>query len=290
MEEMMSLPFVTGYAEQFYLIAEEGLIQACKDQADYWYIDGSLPSEYPDQWDAARIKTLKQQIDQSTAKPIFHGNFKLPLSSDVEEVRRISVKKVYEEIDLSAALSATLIIHGGSIVEPRLVTKAKQTGLENYLKSIDEIASYALSKGVVVLLENLSNYLNYRPFHYIFTTPAEYEYVFSQIEYENVFFFFDLGHGAICEGDPVSVIERFHKKIWGMSLSNNNGVQDQHLGLNQGILNYSDIIRSIIAKNWKGIIAFETRGKTLNQSIEELTNIYTQCLDTFLPVSAIAGV
>ena len=150
----MKLPFVSGYAEQYYLTTEEGLDQAILDKADYWYIDGSLPSEYPLNWISQRIDALNAKIEQFNVKPVFHGNFKLPLSSDVESVREISVQNVYREIDLSAELSAPLIVHGGAIVEPRLVIKAKKDGLSAYLKSIDSILTYATKKKVTILCLN----------------------------------------------------------------------------------------------------------------------------------------
>jgi len=138
--------FITAYAQQHYFLAEQGIAQAKKDGANYWYIDGSLPEEYPENWSNQRITSLVQQIQTYDIKPVFHGNFKLPLSSDVLEVREMAVKKVLSEIDLSAELSAPLIIHGGAIVEPRLVIKAKKEALDNYLRSLDIIVSYAEKK------------------------------------------------------------------------------------------------------------------------------------------------
>src|SRR3990167_6633403 len=234
--------YITAYAQQHYFLAEQGIMQAKNDCADYWYIDGSLPEEYPENWSDKRITALLQQIQIENVKPIFHGNFKLPLSSDVANVREVAVKKVLSEVDLSAELSAPLIIHGGAIVEPRLVIKAKKEALDNYLLSLDTIVSYAEKKGVTILLENLSNYKNYRPFHYIFTTWEEYKYVFDRIGDKHVNFFFDVGHGVICEGDPIAVIEEFHNKIWGMSFSNNDGIRDLHLGIHQGLIDYQKVV------------------------------------------------
>lgn len=271
----MNIKSITGYAQQQYFLAEQGLLQARNDGANYWYIDGSFPEEYPGNWSDERIKLLNQQVLLYNIKPIFHGNFKLPLASDVSEVREAAVRKVLSEVDLSSELDAPLIIHGGAIVEPRLVIKAKKEALDNYLRSLENIVSYAEKKKVTILLENLSNYKNYRPFHYIFTTADEYRYVFDRIGAENVHFFFDVGHGAICEGEPVSIIQEFHKRIWGMSLSNNDGVRDLHLGLHQGIIDYQQIVNAIIETNWQGVIAFEVRGRSFAQSVDDLTKLFT---------------
>lgn len=266
--------FATAYAQQLYLFAEEGIQQAKKDGADYWYIDGSFPEEYPQLWSDQRIHELNELIHELQVKPIFHGNFKAPLASDVEAIRQVAVENVFAEIDLAAKLSAPLIIHGGAIVEPRLVIKAKKEALDAYLRSLELIVNYAKKKNVMILLENLSNYLNYRPFHYIFTTPDEYRYVFDRIKDDNVKFFFDVGHAAICNGDPAAVIHEFHDSIWGMSLSNNDGVRDMHLGLDQGIISYENIVSKIIECQWRGVVAFEVRGREFNRNINDLNEIY----------------
>lgn len=266
--------FIQAYAQQHYLLAEQGLLQAKEDGANYWYIDGSLPEEYPDQWSDARIAALIQQIAEHNIKPIFHGNFKLPLSADVETVRQEAVKQVLAECNLAARLGAPLIIHGGAIVEPRLVIKAKKQALDNYLRSLNVIADYAERQNITILLENLSNYKHYRPFHYIFTTPEEYQYILERIDTPHVRFFFDVGHGAIGEGDPCAVIQQFHQRLWGLSFSNNDGVRDLHLGIHQGIIDYQQVVNTIIAVGWRGVLAFEVRGRSFAQSIMDVTQLF----------------
>lgn len=163
-------------------------------------------------------------------------------------------------------------MHAGAVVEPRLVTKTKKLALKNYANSLQELHEYADQKGVMLLLENLSNYKNYRPFHYIFTEVDDFDYVLSQIK--NAKFFLDIGHANIGEGSPGEAIKRFHKNIVGMSFSNNDGIRDQHLALGKGTINYKDIVSTILECNWKGIVGFETRGRELMRSIADLKEIY----------------
>jgi sugar phosphate isomerase/epimerase len=271
--------FVTEYGQQLYLSAEDGAIQANKDGATYWYIDGSFPEEYPEHWSDERIAALNKQVTELGVKPILHGNFKAPLASDVEDVRKAAVANVLKEVELASKLSAPLIIHGGAIVEPRLVLKAKKDALDQYVKSLQTIAAYAKEKNVIILLENLSNYLYYRPFHYIFTTPNEYRYVFEKITDTHVKFFFDVGHAAICEGDPVAVIEEFHERIWGMSFSNNDGVRDLHLGLDQGLISYQNVVNKLIECQWQGVIAFEVRGRDFSRNVRDLEALYKKAIE-----------
>jgi len=265
------LPFVRGYALQNYSPAEKGIIDAVQNTYHYWYIDGSLDSEIPKQWNSERIANIVKMIEQYKVYPIYHGNFKVPLSSDVDELRFAAIKYTKNEINLASKLSAPLIIHGGSIVEPRLVNKIKKKAINNFLSSLNVLCSYANSKNVTIYLENLSNYKNYRPFHYIFTHEEEFELILSDTDLK---IFYDLGHANIGNASPKVIFEKYHKRIVGMSFSNNNGQQDQHLSLMKGTIDYKQILTSVQLTNWKGIVAFETRDVSPKKSISELENLY----------------
>lgn len=56
--------FATAYAQQLYLLAEAGIHQAKKDNAQYWYVDGSFPEEYPNLWSDKRIASLNKLIHE----------------------------------------------------------------------------------------------------------------------------------------------------------------------------------------------------------------------------------
>lgn len=269
-----SLPFSSGIAMQEYHCAEDGIIAASNNNCTHWYIDGSLPTDSIDTWTGQRIENIKEMIGIYRVQPIFHGNFKVPLASDVEQLRRAAIEYTKAEIDISHKLSASLIIHGGGIVEPRLVKQAKRKALANYLLSVSELAEYAMDKNVTLHLENLSDYQNYRPFHYIFTHMEEFDFVFNAISrFNNVDFFLDIGHANICGGEPVKVIKKYHKIIKGLSFSNNDGLRDLHLGIKNGIIDYDEIINAIIKCNWTGIVVFETRGRSVEQSISDVKSI-----------------
>ena len=271
----MKFPFVTGFASQNYLLAEEGILSAFQNNANYWYIDASLSEEHPDKWSTVRINHLLSLVAQYQVFPIVHGNFKAPIASDVESLRKSSVEYVKKEIDFAHALNAPLIVHGSVIVEPRLVSKVKKMALDQFVLSVETLLEYAEKRGVTLYLENLSNYTNYSPFHYIFTTPAEVKYVIEKIS--EIKLFFDVGHANI-GNDPIEFFKSCHQSIAGMSFSNNNGDKDQHCGLDKGEISYADLVEAILDCDWLGIIAFETRGKTTSQSIDNLGEIYKQVL------------
>ncbi len=178
------------------------------------------------------------------------------------------------EIDLASNFAAPVIIHGSVIVEPRLIIKSKQKAIENFLHSVNQITGYAKKKNVEIYIENLSNYVNYRPFHYIFTTADEFRYIFDNVK--DAKFFLDIGHANVCGGNIPDLINEFWRNIAAMSLSNNDGVRDQHLRLTCGKIDYHKIVKTIINCGWSGLIAFETRGVTPENSLRDLYNIYIE--------------
>lgn len=154
----LEIPFSKGFALQNYRCAEYGIIEANNNEYQYWYIDFSMGSDQIKNWTQDRIINLLILINKFKVKPIFHGNFKAPIVSDVDEIRKAAIEYTKNEIDIAYQFSSPLIIHAGAIVEPRTVRQAKQKALDDLLLSLEKLIEYANDFGVELWLENLSNY------------------------------------------------------------------------------------------------------------------------------------
>ena len=130
--------------------------------------------------------------------------------------------------------------------------------------------------GVEIWLENLSNYTKYRPFHYIFTNLKEFRYVLDRVK--DVQFVLDIGHANIGNSDPFEGLGAYSDRIVGMSFSNNEGEKDTHFPLSHGTVDFKKLVHQITDLQWKGLIAFETRGRDPDQSMADLQKIYETCL------------
>ncbi|AFY21883.1 hypothetical protein PputUW4_04693 [Pseudomonas sp. UW4] len=174
--------YITGTAQQNYLTAEHGILEAAKQGYSHWYIDGSLPGERPSDWTENRIAALRESISNIGVKPVYHGNFKAPLGSDVRELGGAALDYIKREVDLSSALGgAPVIVHGGGIVEPRLVIEARRLGLNTLIDNLGELVEYARERNVEIWLENLSNYTKFHPFYYICVAEDEYAEVLENV-------------------------------------------------------------------------------------------------------------
>ncbi|MFK0312315.1 sugar phosphate isomerase/epimerase family protein [Pseudomonas sp. NPDC090233] len=264
--------FMTASALQDYLSAETGLQSAVEQGYSHWYIDGSLEGEGPADFTAERLAELNQRMASSGVKPIFHGNFKAPLGSDVEALAAAALDYVKKEVDVCAALGgAPLIVHGGGVVEPRLVKEAREKGLGRLIDNLRELVAYGKERGVEIWLENLCNYTRFHPFYYICTTEDEVEQVLEAVP--GLHMFLDVSHAYVNGGDPLSFFWKFTDRVVGMSFSDNNGDRDSHFPLGRGNLDFPALVNAIQYTGWKGLIGFETRGGTLMGGVSHLNQL-----------------
>lgn len=264
--------FIKHTALQRYEAAEFGIRSAVEYGFSHWYIDFSLPTESMAMWSSARIDKIQTLIEKTKVLPIMHGNFKSPLASDLTEVRLAAIEYTKKEIDIAAQFNAPLIVHGGGIVEPRLVKYAKKTALDGYVASLDVLLNYAANKGVEIWAENLSNYKRNHPFYYIFTMPEEFDYVLSR--FDQLKFFLDIGHANIGNENIYDIISAFCSKMIGVSVSNNNGVRDQHVNLLHGSIDYQRVVNELVSCNWQGFIGVEVRDVSPAQTLQQLVQMY----------------
>ncbi|OGT53639.1 MAG: hypothetical protein A3F17_01140 [Gammaproteobacteria bacterium RIFCSPHIGHO2_12_FULL_41_15] len=264
--------FIQYTALQGYALAELGIKEAHTHGFSHWYIDLSLQSDTPDQWTIERIKNMQAVIQQYQIFPIMHGNYKLPLASDINVLRQAAIEYTKSEIRLAQKMQAPLIIHGGAIVEPRLVKWVKKQALDGFLESVKVLVDYAQSLGVTLWVENLSNYKNNHPFYYIFTMSEEFEYILDRVP--EVKFFLDIGHANIGNQNIKQIIQTFHKRIIGVSISNNDGVRDQHRSLLNGTVNFSDIIQLFSHCQWSGYVGVEVRDMSPANVLMQLSELH----------------
>lgn len=260
---------MTHAAQQDYLDAETGLQRALAQGYTHWYIDGSLDGERPQDFPSRRLEALCEAIQQTGMRPIYHGNFKSPLGSDVPALSAAALAYAQAETALCAQLGgAPLIVHGGGVVEPRLVPEVRRAGLQGLISNLRVLVAQGEALGVEIWLENLCNYTRFHPFYYICTTADEVDEVLEAVP--GLHLFLDVSHAYVNGGDPVAMFQRFHRRIRGMSFSDNHRDRDAHLPLGSGTLPFGELVAAIEQVGWQGMIGMETRGGTLAQSVQAL--------------------
>ncbi|WFE98050.1 sugar phosphate isomerase/epimerase [Micromonospora sp. WMMD987] len=227
----------------------------------------------PSEWSDTRIKNLVTAADDHGMSPILHGNFRAPLASEIPEIRDASLEYLRREVELAAALRATsLVVHGGAFVEPRPTKAHRAAALDRFLSLLSVVVREATEQGVEIWLENLSYYPRYRPFSYVFT--REPDYATAQAAIPEIKFILDVGHANVNQELALPAFAGYSSSIVALSLSNNDGDQDAHLGLTDGTLSIRQVLDVIREADWSGLIAFETRNESVTTGITHLSRLW----------------
>lgn len=125
------------------------------------------------------------------------------------------------------------------------------------LKRIKELAEFAKSLDMRIAFENakIKGYL---------------EYVFENLDYDNLGICFDIGHYHVHFKDDFP-FELFKNKIWAVHLHDNDQTDDLHLLPFDGTLEWKDTIKKLKDANYNGPITLELcyRYQYLNMPIED---------------------
>jgi L-ribulose-5-phosphate 3-epimerase len=264
----LQLPFATGIASQEYLTAEEGAIRAHEDGYSHWYVDMSLPSDHAHEWTPQRLRALKKTADTFGLTPIIHGNFRAPLATEIPEIQTGVVAYLNAELELASELGAPLIVHGGAFVDPRPTESGRWAALQRFIAIMEKTLALAENLGVEVWIENLSHYPKFRPFTYVFTRYTDFVGVHEH--FPTVKYIFDVGHANVNQSPPLQLFREFPKAIGAISVSDNDGKSDSHLGLGRGCAPIEELVAAIVETNWQGVVAFETRGAAVSDGVETL--------------------
>jgi len=169
------------------------------------------------------------------------------LASADAEILAPGRRLVHEAVDLSASLGAPFYsVHAGFVLDPRLergrlvfpadaATKDDTArSLDRFVQEIADLAAYAASRGVMVLVEN-----NVCPRHLVgqllLQETSEFEAFFAALDarsVQNVGILADLGHlnvSATTLGfDRMEFVRRLAPRIRGFHVHDNDGSADQH--------------------------------------------------------------
>jgi sugar phosphate isomerase/epimerase len=265
-----SLPFLRGVAIQPSLPLRQAVAEARDNQCTHVYVEGSYSADGAIAWTEEHFAEATQVLGESGIKPIFHGNYKNPLSQGLEELRRAAVAYTKREVEIAKRLDAPLIVHGSAIFSHGDPAKVRREAVESFTQSVGEVTEYATELGVQIWLENLEYYRDRHPFHTVFSNRDDYAYVLENVP--DVNFILDVGHENISSGMPVQVFEEFADRIVAMDVNDNSGETDTHSPLGTGAIDFDGLLAAIERTEWRGYLTFETRGAKVVEGLEFLAN------------------
>ena len=153
-------------------------------------------------------------------------------------------------------------MHLGYVISERLY-KNRTKYLDNSVLFFEELLK---SSNKRVSIEN--TYSKSGDFSNIGYIHEDFEYIFNKIKNENLCFCYDTGHNLINNSDYISNLSN---KLEIIHLSDNNGIDDSHLGIGRGILHENEIKR-LLSVNAKYLI-LEINHNHIKETIDILDRI-----------------
>jgi sugar phosphate isomerase/epimerase len=196
------------------------------------------------------IANLLQKFKQ---KPIGHTAYWIDLCSDYGYIRDAWILEATREIRTAKGIGIDLINFHANL-NGMFYGERRKVLLDNLIKSLREIVSYAEKFKVKVMLENVPLSNGVHDIH-------EFKYIIDKVASLSVHL--DIPH-AFTSGGMKSVIDyisTFREKIIHIHWHDNHGKRDEHLPIGEGLIDHE-----------KAIIALKNIGYDRTITLEVFTN------------------
>lgn len=147
--------------------------------------------------------------------------------------------------------------HGASLGAQTAYLVPSGNDLDRFAESISLLADHAQTQNIKLCIEHF-------PGTILPTVPFTLDYL-AQINHPNLYLLFDIGHAQMANENPADVIVQAGNKLGYVHLDDNDGQNDLHLGLCDGVLT-QDVLKSAIH-------ALHTTAYTGNISLELKSNL-----------------
>jgi sugar phosphate isomerase/epimerase len=179
--------------------------------------------------------------------PFWHSNYLWAESQNEKEIVRR---------ELMDALSFCGRHHIPIMVMHLSAGKTPPPPNQSGLQLIIDLIQQAEDLGVTIAMENSEDYGN----HYL-------EYVFSNIRSPNLGFCYDSSHDAIAEVFHGRALEKWGSLLATTHLSDNNGINDDHLLPGSGTIDWQKVMKHFPKGNYKGTLMLEVDGPEANKGL-----------------------
>ena len=182
--------------------------------------------------DKKRIATLKEAAKSYNLEYSLHAPFAdINIASPIKPMLNTAMKRLKQSIAYANALDAKLwVFHPG-----------QQTGIGQFYpgadwkqnnQSIQELYKIAEEYGVNIALENLP-----AKYWFLMNTPQEFNRFYKETNLP-IGIVMDLGHANL-ENQIEPFFDQLADKIIHIHASDNNGIEDQHLGIGEGKIDWN---------------------------------------------------
>ncbi|RDY26066.1 sugar phosphate isomerase/epimerase [Romboutsia weinsteinii] len=207
---------------------QEGL-DLCENIKDINHIEIGLDNLQ----DCIKLLNYKDRIENLGLSVGIHLPMELNPCENIDYMRKQWVKFIKEMDDLLIDFDIKYYnLHLGYVISNRLKNNRNKY-LDN---SVEFLKGINIRDNIKISIEN--TYSKYGDLSNIGNTCYDFEYILNKIDTPNICFCYDTGHYLI---NKDNYIERLSDKIQIIHLSDNDGINDIHVGIGNGVLEISHI-------------------------------------------------
>ncbi len=175
------------------------------------------------------------------------------LSADDDLIREWVLKRVRASIRFASELEVKyVVLHPGWTTATERFMRGRSWGLN--IRSLRWLQKYAGDYGVECLLENVPN-----PTPYLLVTVDDFR-LFDGEMTPPLNYVLDIGHAHL-QGEVYDFIDEFGPKIKHVHVSDNEGVNDQHLPIGEGNIDWEDAMGYLKKSGFDGWVVVESYDK-----------------------------
>jgi sugar phosphate isomerase/epimerase len=233
---------------------EDYLHWAAENGFSHIEIDGTMLSNFPDQFTNSRVKFIREQSDELQITLSYHTSYSINLADPFKELRNAGVNLVERCIDLSEKLQAEWVtIHPGYKVG---WPEQKSERIAYFNESLNQLLGIAENYGISIAVENL-NRLIQGEIYYLGDCFDELDNIFASSSSKLLKMTLDFGHANLNEGID-KYLRKYPKRIICTHIHDNAGRGvDEHLPLGKGSINWEETCKVIKEVDYSGPLCLE---------------------------------
>ncbi len=186
------------------------------------------------------------------------------LSADDDLIREWVLKRIRASIRFASELEAkNIVIHPGWTTATERFMRGRSWDLN--IRSLRWLQKYAGDYGVECLLENVPN-----PTPYLLVTVDDFQ-LFDDEMTPHLDYVLDIGHANLT-GEIYDFMDAFGPQIKHVHVSDNEGEQDQHLPIGEGVIDWKSVIKALNGINYDGWLVVESYEK-MSESLSYLKKL-----------------
>jgi sugar phosphate isomerase/epimerase len=239
-------------------------------KVDFVEIKAEKPHASPSDMKPKKIKEIQRILNSLNLKPILHASFyDVNLSSLSPWIRKASVEQIIKCVEIGAEIGAkVVVVHGGELSREYPVDFLDEA-YSALLESLNEIVLFAKKLDLTIGLENRHRSKNIE----LISTPQNHITALERINSPNCKAVLDIGHASTFNLEILHYIKAISPYLIEVHLHDNNGVQDEHLSLGEGKIDFLQTVNQVSLERGELPFILEmTSPKDYERSLEYLKN------------------